>query len=453
MADFEAKLRWLSERGDPVGAEELIERIEANMAGDPLVVVAKRREGPHMTKTESRPTEQPSRYRGPAWALVAFAAIVGFAAVLFIAFSGGDDPVASPTPTTQSPQNPTTVTPETPTTQVPAPEPPSGRDVIEAGVAAFYSGDGEQAAELFELEDRTDDEIRAESAYQAAIGGRLTLNCRETATPEAFSCNTPYHNSLTDAIGFVDNGDTGPVVIEDGVITEFGFPEHSWMVIEIGTFLAIEGDFDGYEECVFGPFAESCATIQLENLDAWVEWRQTFEPADAVESALARWYAGECEPALFLGGGIDEMDDCPSPADAPSSSPIRTIEYESILGAEVSVDDCQVLVSGESSQLSCQVSYSNAMNDAVDKPPAVMTREFSVWSAGIVDTADGERAWWQDDYPEDTELRESFRRFAEEGDLATEYGEAGCASARTEDCAHLIVDNLDDWAAWYQTQG
>ena len=51
MADFETKLHWLSERGDPVGAEELIERIEADLAGDPLVVVNKRREGTLMTKT------------------------------------------------------------------------------------------------------------------------------------------------------------------------------------------------------------------------------------------------------------------------------------------------------------------------------------------------------------------------------------------------------------------
>jgi hypothetical protein len=44
----------------------------------------------------------------------------------------------------------------------------SDLEVIEAGVAAFYSGDAERAAELFELSDRTDDQIRAESAYQAA---------------------------------------------------------------------------------------------------------------------------------------------------------------------------------------------------------------------------------------------------------------------------------------------
>ncbi|MFZ1491528.1 MAG: hypothetical protein WAS51_16445, partial [Ilumatobacteraceae bacterium] len=67
----------------------------------------------------------------------------------------------------------------------------AGLEVIEAGVAAFYSGDAERAAELFELADRTDDQIRAESAYQAAIGGQLDLSCTESM-PGSFSCSTPY---------------------------------------------------------------------------------------------------------------------------------------------------------------------------------------------------------------------------------------------------------------------
>jgi hypothetical protein len=65
----------------------------------------------------------------------------------------------------------------------------------------------------------------------------------------------------------------------------------------------------------------------------------------------------------------------------------------------------------------------------------------------------GEEPWYEVDYPEDTELRNSFRRFAEEGELADEYAAAGCASARSPECANLIVDNLDAWATWYETNG
>lgn len=48
-------------------------------------------------------------------------------------------------------------------------------------------------------------------------------------------------------------------------------------------------------------------------------------------------------------------------------------------------------------------------------------------------------------------MRESFRLFAEDGELQDEYAAAGCASARTPERANLIMDNLDEWAAWYES--
>jgi hypothetical protein len=64
-----------------------------------------------------------------------------------------------------------------------------------------------------------------------------------------------------------------------------------------------------------------------------------------------------------------------------------------------------------------------------------------------------EQPWYEVDYAEDTELRDSFRLFAEEGELADEYAGADCATARTPECANLVVDNLAAFAAWYQTNG
>lgn len=312
--------------------------------------------------------------------------------------------------------------------------------VIEAGVAAFYSGDAERAAELFELTDRTDDQIRAESAYQAAIGGRLDLRCTETE-PGSFSCSTPYTNAMTDAIGEGGGHDVWAVVVEDGVITQFGFTEHSGMLIEMGTFLASEGRFDGYEECLSGPFPESCAAIQLENLDAWAAWRETLEPADRVETVVESWYAGNCEAAVLLAWGDA---DC-----SASSVPAQTTAYESSLGGEVSVENCESTSGGEHPVLSCEVQYSNAMNSAVGKPPAVTAREF-VLMFGVLPAGPDEKPWYEVDYPEDTELRDSFGLFAGEGGLVNEYADAGCASARTPECANLILDNLDAWATWYE---
>lgn len=433
MADFETKLRWLSERGTPVGAEELIERIEADLAGDPLVVVAKRREGTLMTKTQQpEVTGQARRMRGPAWAVAAFVAVLTVAG-LYLAFSGDEeDLVADTTP------SPTTTVAQT-TTDL---------ETIEAAVAAFYSGDGERAAELFELSDRTDDQIRGESAYQAAIGGRLTLNCIEETAPGVFTCRTPYHNAMTDAIGYGDSGDTNEVVVEEGVITEFVFPEHYFMVGQMGTFLAMEGRLTGYENCSSGPFHESCATIQMENLDSWVDWRQTLEAEALVEFALQSWYGGDCESTRFVSGISTNI--CAIP-----DGRTHMIEYESILGADVSIEACQDPVpTADGLRVSCEVHYSNAQSTAVGKPPSVTTREFVAHlDSGVIGSPSSVLPWYAVDYPEDTELRESFRAFAEGGDLADEYAAAGCATSRSPNCADLIVDNLDDWAAWHQTNG
>ena len=108
------------------------------------------------------------------------------------------------------------------------------------------------------------------------------------------------------------------------MITQFGFTEHSGIVIEMGTFLASVGRFDGYEDCLAGPFPESCATIQMENLDAWAAWHETLQPADRVETVVESWYGGDCEAAVLLSWGDT---DC-----SASSLPAETTVYESILG-------------------------------------------------------------------------------------------------------------------------
>ena len=90
------------------------------------------------------------------------------------------------------------------------------------------------------------------------------------------------------------------------------------------------------------------------------------------------------------------------------------------------------------------------MNSAVGKPPAVTAREF-VLMFGVLPAGPDEKSWYEVDYPEDTALRNSFRLFAEGGELADGYADAGCASARSPECANLILDNLDAWATWYET--
>jgi hypothetical protein len=261
VADFETKLRELSERGSPVGAEELIERIEVRMAGDPLVVVAKRREGALMTKTQQPPTaEQPSRFRGPVWAVAAFVVVLAVAGI-YLATSGDDDQVAETTPNTET---------------------MTDLETIQAGVDALYSGDADRAVELFEVRDLDDESIRRWAAFQAAVDGRLTLDCTEQNKPGVFSCRTPYHNALTNAIGWVDApGDIGTVVVEDGVITNFHMPVHTFIHRGVEEFLIEEGaQFLSEEErdliagCVFCSYDAEVATLAMDHLDEWATWAE-----------------------------------------------------------------------------------------------------------------------------------------------------------------------------------
>ena len=445
MADVRTQLRWLSQRGNPVGAEELIERIEAELADDPLVVVTQRREVRAMTTTTRPPRiDQPSRYRGPLWGVAAFVAVLA-GAVLYLVFAGDGEEVAD-TPTTVAPA--TTVASTTPATGGAEPETMTDGAVIQTGVNALYGGDGDRAAELFELPDRTDDQIREEAAYQATVDGRLSLQCNPDDAPGEFTCVTPYHNALTDAVGHVDSGDTISAVVEDGEITAFAFPEHTFLLASMGSFLTMDGRFDGYHECVFdAPFPQSCGTIQMENLDAWADWADALEAEDVVEFALTAWFGGDCPAARYLS--FLDHEGC-STQDTLS----QTIEYESILGADVSVESCEELTAGDGEvAISCEVRYSNAMNSAVDTPPAVTPMDFDVFlAAGLVE-APGGGAWHEGQYPEDAGLRESFSAFAQDGDISEEYAEASCAARRTPACAELIMDNLDDWAAWYETNG
>jgi hypothetical protein len=130
MADFAAKLQRLSVRGTPVGVEELIERIEAELAGDPLIVVPQRRKGTVMTKTDQSVTSKgPGPGRGLGWMVAAFVAIliVGGSLIVFGGNEGevaDQDTVATPT-TTPSP----TTTP-IPTTAA-ATEPISGAFLLD----------------------------------------------------------------------------------------------------------------------------------------------------------------------------------------------------------------------------------------------------------------------------------------------------------------------------------
>lgn len=269
--------------------EELFGPISVDEITNPLA--NKRREGMSTTKTlHSSKINQLSRHWRPVWAVVAFIAVLAVGGV-YLAFSSDEDQVADNPP-------PTTVAPDVETM--------TDLEVIQAGVEALYSGDAERAVELFGIEGgddeaqiRDDDLIRQEAAFQAAfqaaIGGRLTLNCTEEVNgPGMFTCNVPYHNALTDAVGYVDSpGDVIHVVVQDGVITQFGlphhlvqgvaheFPEHNVLLRTVVSFLReeVEGSEGCRDDSNPNDWADirtpECARLIMDHLDEWAAWYES----------------------------------------------------------------------------------------------------------------------------------------------------------------------------------
>jgi hypothetical protein len=140
MAEFEHKLTVLAERGHRVGPEELIERVEAELAHDPLVVVTKQRKGIGMSVRTEKPTDHGGRQRhsGLAWGVIAFAAILALGGIYLAFADGGGVDATLPEPAT----TPTTVAEITTTTAAAGVIPfEESMATIEAMIDAYNSGD------------------------------------------------------------------------------------------------------------------------------------------------------------------------------------------------------------------------------------------------------------------------------------------------------------------------
>jgi hypothetical protein len=141
------------------------------------------------------------------------------------------------------------------------------------------------------------------------------------------------------------------------VITKFALPDHLWMAVEMGIFLYHEARFDGYADCGFPPFPESCATVQLENLDAWEQWREMWS-RPTWWRRIGVLVRGDCRAAHFIAGPFLGLEGFIAPYIDCSTSSLwgQTIDDESMLGAQVSVEDCEwTAATATSAILSCRV--------------------------------------------------------------------------------------------------
>lgn len=426
MADVETKLRWLSERGSAMGADELILRIEAELAGSPMVVMPDGGAETVVDKSrERRVTRRPTRHRF-GWAPAVAAAVLAVAG-LDLVLDGNRDPVAD------DPSRPALAEPDAGSM--------TDLEAIQAGVEAFYSGDVERAVELFELPAPHDDDwIRRESRYQALIGGRLDLNCTELVEPGAFSCLGPYHNVFTDAIGWVDTpGDQIRISVVGGVITQFGFPVHSFLEGGLAEFLAESGSGD--PDCGVEHLTD-CALVVLGEVDAWAAWaeanlvRPTNVPVPVAQAGVEALYSGDADRAAELFELADRDDD----------EIRRLTAYEAAIYGRVALTCWR---RGGPGRFDCYAVYRNALTDTIGAFPPGDMFEVAVENGVIT----------QFEFPEHTYLLNAVV------DYLDSEGETNCANefdwdARNQgavapppDCVGVILARLDDWAAWYKTNG
>jgi hypothetical protein len=437
VADFETKLRWLSERGDPIGPDELIERIEAELAGNPLVVMSDRQDETPVVGTQKRPIgNRRNRSTRFAWG-VALVAIVVTVAGLNLVLAGNRNPLAD------DPAVSTLVTPDGGTT--------TDLEVIGAGVDALYSGDADRAVELFELPAPYDDDwLRAEAAYQAAIGGRLAPDCTPLENPGVFSCLVPYQNAFTDAIGWIDSpGDLVRVTVVGGVITEFAFPVHAFLEGGLTGFLAETGSGDS--ECGFQHSTE-CALVVMGDLDAWAAWAENnlerprpLTDLEIAETGVEALYSGYADGAAAL-------IELSSPACCNGRSTddwIReTVTFHASLGGRASAECVEEETPG---WFTCTVSHQNLFTDVIGwfDPPGETIRV--AVEAGVITEFDRHLRL----------IHDALNRFLQEQATLQEQGLLDLGDSRcsfsnglsplgwlTEDCIDYVMAHLDDWIAW-----
>lgn len=236
MADFERKLAILAERGARVGPEEMIERVEAQMAEDPLVVVTKQRKGWRMSiDTDSAEATRASGPPGWIWAAAAFVAVIGIG-VLYLALTNAGNPDennAATGTTTSRVISSSTVAPDL-----------GPVEVAEALAVALQDHDVEAARGILSEDATVDmaaiqsaDLLEAQRDYWMATGWVFTVDECAEEEPQAVRCTLMHENDWTRAVGGGPyEGSSYLIDVEDGKVVSIsldfdsstGFSRDGW---------------------------------------------------------------------------------------------------------------------------------------------------------------------------------------------------------------------------------
>lgn len=155
-----------------------------------------------------------------------------------------------------------------------------------------------------------------------------------------------------------------------------------------------------------------------------------------VQAHLDAWYGGDFDTANSLRAP-ERLRTGPTEERARDE-----VEYQASLGAEAELLGCEML---PPATMRCDVTYSNALNDAVGKEAAVVTQQFGI--------SDGRLLFVAGPYLEDEALTDSFRVFA---NLLFPFDyELACREEpgfQLPSCAEFKLAHLEDWASWHRIE-
>lgn len=157
-----------------------------------------------------------------------------------------------------------------------------------------------------------------------------------------------------------------------------------------------------------------------------------------VTDSVAAWFGGDVAEARRLL--------MPVPATRGIDIPDDEIRYQGAIGADARIVRCHMV----GSVLACDMSYSNDLNEAIDRHPIVIPVSFEVIDGRVAVISTN---FNRDDYPLDPEIDGSFANFMLIDGLAIEYNDVCYATpVRDVDCARFQLKHLDDWAKWRLSQ-
>lgn len=433
MADPIRGLEALARPRSQIGAEEMIERVEARLADDALVVVTVRpRSGSRVGDgfVEGRLSLRDVG-QTLGWALAGTIIVIGL--VWMMAATGGqatpaNDPVVTTMPDLID------------TSEMTAPQ------LVEAGIVAWQEGETAVVQQVFDLGFRSQwssRDLDGELAYQRKSPDLWTTNC--VADRNEVVCEIQSMTPKALAMGRSASTDTARFVVENSTIAPVDerFPPPVWLegATSMAAFLRMHGRIIYAEpwdtqlkkyalECVEIPREEFCASLEEKAVEGWAAWYPG-RSEEMVEVQVAAWFSGDCERAYLVVGELAPTADMNCPDSA--------IQYETEIGATAEVAGCSQVADVDVVVLECEILYENSMSRAVDKDPVRVVRSYEV-AAWLTEL--------DDNYPEDGELMASFDRYAAENGIEIEYQTA--CRVRQPACADFIVNRLEDWAVWHR---